>query len=191
MKSIVKTKSLIKATDEAPIVGGWMLLEDGIIKQIGGGGASGSKGSEETPVKGEADEVIDLSEFYVLPAFIDAHTHLSIIPAEGNQLEQLRFPAGKAILRSISNIYKNLRSGVTTMRIMGQEHYIDVDIKNAVAQGLIQGPRLLVSGIGLVASNGHGVGLTVTDGVDEIRRRARQNLAKGVDFIKLFITGGM
>ncbi len=56
---------------------------------------------------------------------------------------------------------------------------------------MISGPRLLVSGKGLVASNGHGVAHTTTDGPDEIRKLARQNLARGVDLIKIFMTGGV
>jgi imidazolonepropionase-like amidohydrolase len=104
---------------------------------------------------------------------------------------QLRLPAGTSILRSIPNVYKNLLSGVTTMRIMGQEHYIDVDLKKAIHEKRIQGPRLLVSGIGLVASNGHGVALTVTDGREEVLKRARMNLAMGADFLKIFVTGGV
>jgi len=119
-------------------------------------------------------EIIDLTDYYLMPGLIDCHTHLSIIPGQGNQLEQMRLLASINILRSIPNLYRDLKSGVTTMRIMGEEHYIDVDIKNAINEGLIQGPRLLVSGIQIVASNGHGLALTASDGEAEIRKLSRQ-----------------
>jgi imidazolonepropionase-like amidohydrolase len=106
-------------------------------------------------------------------------------------LAQLRLPGTKNILRSIPNVKKDLASGVTTMRVMGEEHFIDVEIKHAINKGLIDGPSLLVSGKGLVASNGHGVGLTTSDGEDEIRKNARLNFANGADLLKLFVTGGV
>jgi len=74
---------------------------------------------------------------------------------------------------------------------MGEEYYIDMDLKEAIDNGLIAGPRLLVSGKGLVASNGHGVAHTTADGEEEVRKLARQNLARGADLIKFFITGGV
>jgi imidazolonepropionase-like amidohydrolase len=74
---------------------------------------------------------------------------------------------------------------------MGEEHYIDVDIKNAINDGFIQGPQLLVSGIQIVASNGHGLALTASDGEAEIRKLSRQNLAKGANQLKIFVTGGI
>jgi len=76
---------------------------------------------------------------------------LSIVPDEGDQLAQIWLPATEKILRSISNIYKNLKSGVTIMRIMGEEYDIDIDnidLKEAISEEIISGPRLFVSGKG-------------------------------------------
>ena len=56
-------------------------------------------------------EIIDLSNYYLLPGLIDAHTHLSIVPGEGDRLAQLRLPAATNILRSRPNIKKDLKSG--------------------------------------------------------------------------------
>ena len=180
---LVKSKALITGTGDRPVKKGFILIKDGIIEKVG---------PRETMGDLPRDlEIIDLTKYYLMPALIDCHTHLSIVPGEGDQMGQLRLPAGTSILRSIPNVYKNLLSGVTTMRIMGQEHYIDVDLKKAIHEKRIQGPRLLVSGIGLVASNGHGVALTVTDGREEVLKRARMNLAMGADFLKIFVTGGV
>ena len=180
---LVKSAYLLDGTGNSPIKEGWMLLHGDRIEKTGGP-------RELQSVPAEV-EVIDFSKSWLLPGFIDSHTHLSIVPGQGDQLGQLRLPPAPAAIRSIPNLYRNLLSGVTTARIMGQEHYVDVDIKSAIASGLVQGPRLLVSGIGLVASNGHGVGLTTADGEQEVRRLARKNLARGVDFLKLFVTGGV
>jgi len=180
---LVKTGVLIDGKGGAPIRQGWLLLRGERIEKVGG----------PAELKGLPPklETIDLSDSWVLPGLIDSHTHLSIVPGEGDQLGQLRLPPAPAVLRSIPNLYRNLLSGVTTLRVMGQEHYVDVDIKAAIARGALQGPRLLVSGIGIVASNGHGGGRTTADGEQEVRKLARRNLARGVDFLKIFVTGGV
>src|SRR5439155_15553052 len=57
--------------------------------------------------------------------------------------------------------------------------------------GVIPGPRLLVAGRGLAADNGHGRALTSYDGVDDVRRAARENLRRGATHVKIFVTGGV
>lgn len=183
MKKLVKCKALIDGTGGELIHNACIMIEDGMIESVGK--------LEDFSGKAEECQVIDLSDYYLLPGMIDSHNHLSIVPSQGNQLAQMKLPGPTNILRSMPNINKSLASGVTTMRIMGEEHFIDFDMKEAINQKWIQGPRLLVSGRALVASNGHGVALTVSDGEDEIRKHARQNLAKGADLLKLFVTGGV
>jgi imidazolonepropionase-like amidohydrolase len=127
----------------------------------------------------------------VLPGFVNAHTHCSIIPALGDQTGQMRqgpLPSG---FRAVGNMRRELHAGVTTARIMGEEHYLDIEMRRAIDGGLIPGPRLLCSGLHLTSSHGHGRALTTTDGVDAVRQRVRQNIAQGCDWIKLFITGGV
>lgn len=183
MRKLVKCGTLIKGTDEKPLSGGCMLLRGDRIEKIGPLDRLGHIQPDT--------EVIDLSDVYVLPGLIDSHTHLSIVPGEGDQLGQMRQKGLWNILRSIPHLSRNLKSGVTTQRIMGEEHYIDIYLKRAINAGYLIGPRLLVSGKQVVASNGHGVALTTADGEAEIRKLARRNLAMGADLIKIFVTGGV
>ena len=138
-----------------------------------------------------ADTVLDLGKTVLLPGFIDAHTHVTIRPGEGDQHGQLAQPVLRQALRGVANVERMLASGVTTARIMGEKVGIDLEFKRAIAAGEILGPRLFVSGTALSASHGHGTALGVADGVAEVRKAVRTNLKNGADHIKLFVTGGV
>lgn len=183
MRKLVACKRLITGTDDPPVENGCLLINDGFIEKVGTPDSIG-------PIE-ESIERIDLNALTVMPGMIDCHSHLSVVPSEGDQLGQLRQPAAWNTVRSIPNLYNNLQSGVVAQRIMGEEHYIDVYLKKGIQQGLICGPRLLVSGTHLVASNGHGVAITTADGEAEIIKLVRRNLVRGADQIKIFVTGGV
>ena len=111
-------------------------------------------------------DTLDLRDRFVMPGLIDCHSHASIVPGQGDQLGQLcRGPVPQA-LAATRNLRRDLAAGTTTMRIMGEEHFVDVDVRDAIDAGVIPGPRLLVAGRGLAADNGHGRALTSYDGVD-------------------------
>ena len=138
-----------------------------------------------------ADELLDLGDTVLLPGFIDAHTHITVRPGEGDQHAQLARPLVWQALRGVENVAGMLRSGVTTARIMGERGGLDFEFKRAIAAGEVLGPRLLVSGQALSASHGHGAALGVADGVEEVRKVVRANIRSGADHIKIFATGGV
>jgi len=136
-------------------------------------------------------EAVDLTNRFVMPGLVDCHSHASIVPGLGDQLGQLcRGPVPQA-LAATANLRTDLASGTTTMRIMGEEHFLDIDLRDTIDAGVIAGPRLLVAGRGLAANNGHGRALASYDGVDEVRRGARENLRRGANHVKIFVTGGV
>lgn len=179
--SVVTAALVIDGTGRPPIPGGAVMIEAGRITAVGRRADLG--------IPPDA-AVIDRGEESVIPGLVDAHTHLSIIPGLGNQIGQLKERAAKAVLRAIPNMRADLRAGVTTMRIVGEEHFLDIDIKAAVHAGRIPGPRLVVATRPIAARHGHGTSLTASDGPEEIRRHIRENLAAGADLIKFFATGG-
>jgi len=183
MRKLVKAKGIFDGKEDRLLYNRIMLVEDGLISSIGY--------EEDFGCLCDEIEMIDLSDYYIIPGLIDCHTHLSIVPQQGNQVEQMKLPAPQNILRSISHMKEDFKSGVTTMRIMGEENYIDIEIKKAIKEKLINGPRILAAGKGIVATNGHGVALTVADGPEEVRKLARENLYKGADHLKIFVTGGI
>jgi imidazolonepropionase-like amidohydrolase len=174
----VRCGTLFDGTGAAPVPNAVVIVNDGRITAVG------------TTVPPGA-ETMDLSDRFVMPGLIDCHSHASIVPGEGDQLGQLcRGPVPQA-LAATRNLRKDLAAGTTTMRIMGEEHFVDVDVRDGIEAGVITGPRLLVAGRGLAANNGHGRALTSYDGVDEVRRGARENLRRGASHVKIFVTGGV
>jgi imidazolonepropionase-like amidohydrolase len=136
-------------------------------------------------------EIVERPGEFLMPGLIDSHTHITIIPGLGNQIGQLLQPIERQTMRGVGNLRRMLASGVTTARVMGEEHWLDVAFKEEIARGTVEGPRLLVSTRMITQSNGHGRALSAFDGVDEIRKGSRENLHARADFLKIFITGGV
>jgi imidazolonepropionase-like amidohydrolase len=169
-------------TGAAPIRDGLVLVDGDRIAVVGRQG--------ETPVPTDAAVVERPGEF-LMPGLIDAHTHITVIPGLGDQIGQLTQPIERQTMRGVRNLRRMLDSGVTTARIMGEERWLDVAFKEEIANGTVEGPRLLIGTRPITQSNGHGRALSAFDGVDEVRKGARENLHAGADFLKMFITGGV
>jgi imidazolonepropionase-like amidohydrolase len=135
-------------------------------------------------------QVLDFSQVTVLPGLIDAHTHMFNTPKPGMSREA-------STLIAIHNLQADLRAGFTAARDMSSHGngYADVDVRNAINEGRLDGPRYQVSGRGIVwagaanAAPDNPLASTVVRSVDEARAAVREHVDKGVDWIKLFPTG--
>src|SRR5262245_44680869 len=179
---LIRCGTLFDGTGAAPVRGAVVVVEGGRVVAAGP--------AASTPAPAGAD-VLDLSDRFVMPGFVDAHSHISIIPGHGDQVGQLKQPPVRQALRATTNLRRDLASGTTTMRVMAEEHFLDADVRESIDAGVVEGPRLLIATRGITASNGHGRALSAFDGVDEIRRGVRENFQHGADFVKLFTTGGV
>jgi imidazolonepropionase-like amidohydrolase len=145
-------------------------------------------------------EVFDLSKYYGLPGLIDVHTHATIYTDETPgvpMLKQLSNPPAVEVFLARKGALRMLQAGVTTIRDLGADQYMDVAMRDLINRGEIIGPRMFVSGYGLNVSmtpTGKPVaavpGTATADGVPEVLRAVRQQVAAGADVIKMYASTG-
>jgi imidazolonepropionase-like amidohydrolase len=153
-------------------------------------------------------KVIDLGDATLLPGFIDAHVHLSGESSPDWYKDwfegMVRFPAEQA-LYGAHYAKATLEAGFTTVRDVGSSDYISLGLRNAIAAGVIPGPRMLVANYAIGATGGHadqdpvplqrvaaaGPDKGVCNGPDECRAAVRYQLKFGADVIKFMPSGGV
>ena len=178
-KTLFKNAVIIDGTGKAPAKAD-MLIEGENILELGNLSCPDA-------------QVVDLSGKVIMPGIINAHAHILFDGDSPNSIGLLEKDSqAMAALRATKSLKKMLRSGVTFFRDMGGRDYIDVDLRNARNQGIIDGPEFHVSGRVLTMTGGHIWTLgRQCDGPDEVRKAAREQLRAGVDLIKIVATGGV
>jgi len=149
-------------------------------------------------------QTIDLHEATCLPGLIDLHAHILINP--GDVLaDSLRKSSARKALEGLRNARVRLQNGFTTLRDPGDEdlYYSTIEIRDAIARGDFEGPRLFVAPHMISSTGGHGdfndlaadlalqVPNVVVDGPDAMRKAVREEIKHGADWIKLAATGGV
>jgi imidazolonepropionase-like amidohydrolase len=157
-------------------VTGQMLMKQVILVQGQKIADVGPDGTVRIPA---GTRVIDLSQATVLPGFIDTHTHVFNTRSAENKLT-----ADASMLMAVENVRSNLLAGFTALRDMDTHGngYQDVELKNAINRGAIDGPRMLVSGRSII-----GGAPVPEDTLDSIRVNT---VAEGVAAIRAIIAAG-
>ena len=154
----------------------------------------------------EDARTIDLPGTTLLPGLIDAHTHVLLHPYDEALWDDqvLKEALALRVCRATNHLRSTLLSGFTTIRDLGTEGagYADVGLKQAVAQGIIPGPRMLVVTRAIVATGSYAPkgfapefhipqGAEEADGVDSLIRVVRDQIGKGADWIKVYADTAM
>jgi imidazolonepropionase-like amidohydrolase len=174
----------------ADLAGADVAIENGRIVDVGGGL--------------DGDESVDVAGRTLLPGLFDCHTH--VILSDINQWRLLQLPFSYQFYEAARNLEATLRAGITTVRDAGGA---DMGIQQAVADGLINGPRMRISVRMISQTGGHGddwfasgaevplfvphpgAPSTIVDGPEEMRRMVRLLVRYGANVIKVATSGGV
>jgi len=196
---VLKAARLFDGKSSSLTTPGVVVVADGKIV-VAGSSASAPAGAD----------VIDLGDATLLPGFIDAHTHVTMMNSDDwkqRELDRLQKPIAEQALDATVNAKITLMAGITTVRDVGSRAYIDVGLRNAIRNGKVPGPRMLVSVHAIGATGGHfddsdgyrsglfghetGPAEGVINGADQARYAVRLAHKYGADVIKTCASGGV
>ncbi|MEM8634789.1 MAG: amidohydrolase family protein [Pseudomonadota bacterium] len=147
------------------------------------------------------DRTIDLRGAYVLPGLSDSHVHLTS-RSDVHGYRRLTVSSQAAAISGVVHADRTLKAGFTTVRNLGGPAYADVALRDAIDNGEIPGPRMLVAGPSIGITGGHCDNNLlpfeydveaegVANGPWEVREKVRQNVKYGASVIKFCGTGGV
>ena len=195
---VLKAARLFDGKSNSLVSPGLVVVRDGKIVAVGA--------NSQVPADAQ---IIDLGDATLLPGFIDAHTHLTMMYTTDYKqaaLDGLQKTIAEQALDSTVNAKITLMTGFTTVRDVGSHDFLDVGLRNAIRDGLVPGPRMLVSVHAIGTTGGHcdetgfregafgketGPDQGVANGADQMRYAVRLAHKYGADIIKTCASGGV
>lgn len=196
--TVIKAAHLFDGKSDQVVSPGVVVVQDGKIV------AAGARVAEPAGA-----EVIELGNATLLPGLMDAHTHLTF-EASGDwkkdELDRFKKPIPQLAIEATEFARRTLLAGFTTVRDLGSSDLLDIGLRNAINEGVVPGPRMLVSVHAVSARGGHcddtagyrpgllkepGIEDGVADGPDQVRAVVRFNAKHGADVIKVCASGGV
>jgi len=184
MKAI-KIRRLYDGSKNKPIDNAIVVFDNTGIKKV-------LKYDEKNKLEAYAAKFIDMSDKYMMPGLIDAHTHL-VLPGDASTSEDIlaNNTLGEIQLISAKNAYRALKHGVTTVRDCGSLPDLIFSLRNAIEKGTVNGPDIVLCGSPLTTTGGHlHYFQGEVDGVEEVRKLVRKQFKKGANYTKLVVDSG-
>jgi len=187
--TIIKAGRFIDVLSGEVQINRTIVIENDRIKQV--------TGDIDVPA---GAKVVDLSDATVMPGLIDGHVHL--VGADIWGYDAFSVSWGRETIYGVVNANKTLMSGFTTVRNVGAPDYADVALRDAINDGDVPGPRMLVAGPSLGITGGHcdynmlpprykDTAQGIADGPWAVRAKVRETIKYGADLIKFCATGGV
>jgi imidazolonepropionase-like amidohydrolase len=189
--TLITGGSVIDGTSESSLPGASVLIRDNRVHSVGS-----DVDLSDVP-RGEPVERIDATGKTVMPGLVDTHCHMTYGESRFEEEIDLYTSHERRTLIAAANAKKVLRAGVTSISQPGGSYYIGVGIRDAIVDGLIEGPRMTAAGRYLSTSNSltdwypDEVGVpagnlgVLTNNVHEMMSEVRHQVKNGVDYIKL------
>ncbi len=196
--TVIKAARLFDGKSDQVVSPGVVVVTDGKIV------AAGAKVREPAGA-----EVIELGDATLLPGLMDAHTHMTFEMSSDwkkDELDRFKKPIPQIAIEATAYARRTLFAGFTVVRDLGSDDLVDIGLRNAINEGTVPGPRMLVAVHAVSARGGHCDGTAgyrpdllkepgpeqgVADGADQIRAAVRFNAKHGADVIKVCASGGV
>lgn len=198
--TLVHAGTLLAVPGQPPLARQSLLLRDGLVAEV----RAGFVAPDAVGAPGDRVELVDLSQHFVLPGMIDCHVHITGELGPEQKLDAVTVTDVGAALRSLVFLRRTLDAGFTTVRDLGGEPEVIFGLRDAVAAGRVEGPRIVAAGGAISATGGHGDTHgyreeilaawredSICDGVGDCRRAVRAQVKRGADVIKVTATGGV
>lgn len=197
--TIIYAGTLLAVPGASPTNNQSIIVQNGRIVEI----RAGRTDAAEFEVDGEV-RVIDLSDQFVMPGFIDLHVHLTGQAGSGSRADFVMNSDADAALTAQMYAKRTLLGGFTTVRNLGSRGTAMFALRDAIQAGKVAGPKILVAGYSITPTGGHAdihgfrqevldalPSSGVCDGADSCRAAVRRQVKRGADVIKVTATGGV
>ena len=194
---VIHAGTLLKVAGEKTLSKQTLVITDGTITRIENGFIKPSDIAKDA-------QLIDLSSSFVMAGLMDMHVHLQGELGPKNDSQSLRMSDADVVIQSAFNAKKTLMAGFTTVRDLGAKAEQIFALRDGIAKGWIDGPRIIAAGTSVSVTGGHGdvdglspdilamrTSKTVCDGPFDCRRATRRAIKFGADVIKITSTGGV
>jgi len=197
--TIIHAGTLLAVPGDSPASNQSIIVQNGRIVEI----RSGFVDTADFEANGEV-RIIDLSDQFVMPGFIDLHVHLTGQAGSGSRADYVTNSDADAALNAQMYAKRTLMGGFTTVRNLGSRGTAMFALRDAIRAGKVAGPKILVAGYSITPTGGHAdihgfrqevldalPSSGVCDGADGCRAAVRRQVKRGADVIKVTATGGV